>query len=187
MARAFAAALERLRAWFGCRKSARSATRRTRRRSSKVSFRDASMRLRGCCTTAGCTSWRSSTNPIRSTGRFFEETIYVTPSSAPDAVQDDIVRTVTRAAAAIGLHHGPIHAECRVNDQGGLCSKWPRARLAASARAHFASRAPGLGTRESGFQSKSRNPSPVGRTTSPPTRSAKIRRRIGARRSPPAS
>jgi hypothetical protein len=51
-------------------------------------------------------------------GPFFEETIYVTPSSAPDAVQDDVVRAVTRAAAAIGLHHGPIHAECRVNDQG---------------------------------------------------------------------
>ena len=51
-------------------------------------------------------------------GPFFEETIYVTPSSAPADVQDDIVRTVTRAASAIGLHHGPIHAECRVNDQG---------------------------------------------------------------------
>jgi len=51
-------------------------------------------------------------------GPFFEETIYLTPSAAPASVQNDIVRTVTRAASAIGLHHGPIHAECRVGDRG---------------------------------------------------------------------
>jgi hypothetical protein len=47
-------------------------------------------------------------------GPFFEETVYVTPSIAPDDTQDAIVAAVTRAAAALGLHHGPIHAECRV-------------------------------------------------------------------------
>jgi biotin carboxylase len=51
-------------------------------------------------------------------GPFFEETIYLTPSSQPAAVQRDIARDVARAAAAIGLHHGPIHAECRVNAGG---------------------------------------------------------------------
>jgi hypothetical protein len=51
-------------------------------------------------------------------GPFFEETIYVTPSTAPDAMQWDILDAVARAAAAIGLTHGPIHAECRVNNQG---------------------------------------------------------------------
>jgi biotin carboxylase len=51
-------------------------------------------------------------------GPFFEETIYVTPSSAPEAMQWDIVDAVARAAAAIGLTHGPIHAECRVSDRG---------------------------------------------------------------------
>jgi hypothetical protein len=68
-------------------------------------------------------------------GPFFEETIYVTPSSAPTAVQDAISRTVAEAARAIGLSHGPIHAECRVNDAdvfvlevaarpiGGLCAR----------------------------------------------------------------
>ena len=40
-------------------------------------------------------------------GPFFEETIYVTPSSAPADVQDRIVEAVARAAKAIGLHHGP--------------------------------------------------------------------------------
>jgi D-alanine-D-alanine ligase-like ATP-grasp enzyme len=52
-------------------------------------------------------------------GPFFEETIYVTPSAAPPAAQDAIVRGVAAAAAAIGLHHGPIHAECRVHPDTG--------------------------------------------------------------------
>src|SRR5207244_6296160 len=51
-------------------------------------------------------------------GPFFEETFYVTPSSEPPSVQQAIVAAVARAAATIGLHHGPIHAECRVNDRG---------------------------------------------------------------------
>jgi biotin carboxylase len=51
-------------------------------------------------------------------GPFFEETIYVTPSTAPESMQWDIVDAIARAAAAIGLTHGPIHAECRVNDRG---------------------------------------------------------------------
>ena len=51
-------------------------------------------------------------------GPFFEETIYVTPSSASEAEQRGIENTVARAAAALGLRHGPIHAECRVNTQG---------------------------------------------------------------------
>jgi biotin carboxylase len=51
-------------------------------------------------------------------GPFFEETIYITPSSANDDVQRAIEEGVARAAAALGLRHGPIHAECRVNAQG---------------------------------------------------------------------
>ena len=51
-------------------------------------------------------------------GPFFEETIYLTPSSATDEVQRAIVAGVTRAAHALGLRHGPIHAECRVNEEG---------------------------------------------------------------------
>src|SRR5438309_5945209 len=52
-------------------------------------------------------------------GPFFEETIYVTPSSVEPRTQDAIVRAVGDAAKAIGLHHGPIHAECRVNPSTG--------------------------------------------------------------------
>lgn len=51
-------------------------------------------------------------------GPFFEETIYVTPSPAPRATEAAIVEGVARAAAAIGLRHGPVHAECRVNEAG---------------------------------------------------------------------
>jgi ATP-grasp domain/L-amino acid ligase C-terminal domain 2/ATP-grasp N-terminal domain len=48
-------------------------------------------------------------------GPFFEETIYLTPSAAGEQEQRAIEGAVARAAAAIGLHHGAIHAECRVN------------------------------------------------------------------------
>ncbi|MCU1383372.1 MAG: ATP-dependent carboxylate-amine ligase domain protein ATP-grasp [Acidobacteria bacterium] len=52
-------------------------------------------------------------------GPFFEETIYVTPSSESDETQRAIVDAVTQAAQALRLHHGPIHAECRVNPPTG--------------------------------------------------------------------
>jgi biotin carboxylase len=68
-------------------------------------------------------------------GPYFEETIYVTPSMLPREEQARIAGTVERAARALGLRHGPVHAEVRVNDQGiyvlevaarpigGLCSR----------------------------------------------------------------
>ena len=70
------------------------------------------------------------------TGPFFEETIYVTPSRAPAAVQARIAAYTREAAYALGLTQGPIHAECRVTAAGevyvlevaarpigGLCSR----------------------------------------------------------------
>jgi biotin carboxylase len=51
-------------------------------------------------------------------GPFFEETIYVTPSRASEAVQREIRQNVAAAAGALGLYHGPVHAECRVNARG---------------------------------------------------------------------
>jgi biotin carboxylase len=68
-------------------------------------------------------------------GPYFEETIYLTPTVRAAAVQLAIVAAVTQAAAAAGLRHGPIHAECRVNGHdvvvlevaarpiGGLCAR----------------------------------------------------------------
>ena len=51
-------------------------------------------------------------------GPFFEETLYVTPSRAAAPVREAITAAVSAAAQALGLWHGPIHAECRVNPRG---------------------------------------------------------------------
>ncbi len=51
-------------------------------------------------------------------GPFFAETIYVTPSRLPADVQAAIETCAARAAAALGLEDGPVHAELRVNEQG---------------------------------------------------------------------
>jgi len=54
-------------------------------------------------------------------GPYFEETIYVTPSRLTADHQSAIVRTATQAIHALGLSHGPVHAEFRINDRG----VWP--------------------------------------------------------------
>lgn len=68
-------------------------------------------------------------------GPFFEETIYVTPPEVTPDLERAIIEEVRRAATAIGLVHGAVHAECRVGPTGvvmlevasrpigGICSK----------------------------------------------------------------
>ncbi len=68
-------------------------------------------------------------------GPFFEESIYVTPSRLPREVQAEVMETLRRAVQALGLRHGPLHAELRTNNRGpwimevaarsigGLCSR----------------------------------------------------------------
>jgi biotin carboxylase len=68
-------------------------------------------------------------------GPFFEETIYVTPSREAAVAQESMREAVERAVRALGLYHGPFHAELRFNESGvwmlevaarpigGLCSK----------------------------------------------------------------
>jgi biotin carboxylase len=68
-------------------------------------------------------------------GPFFEETIYVTPSRLQVSAQVALATAVEQAIDALGLWHGPIHAECRVGPGGifvlevasrpigGLCSR----------------------------------------------------------------
>lgn len=51
-------------------------------------------------------------------GPFFEETIYVTPSRLDRKSHEVLVHTVSAACRAIGLRHGPVHAEARVNARG---------------------------------------------------------------------
>jgi biotin carboxylase len=68
-------------------------------------------------------------------GPYFEETIYVTPSREPQDVQQRLIETTAQAVRALGLRHGPVHAELRYNAEGawlletharpigGLCAK----------------------------------------------------------------
>lgn len=51
-------------------------------------------------------------------GPYFEETIYVTPPALSAADDAAISQRVADAARVIGLRHGPVHAEVRVNDTG---------------------------------------------------------------------
>jgi hypothetical protein len=51
-------------------------------------------------------------------GPFFEETIYVTPSRLAAEIQQHVIQTLGRAVQALGLHHGPLHAELRINREG---------------------------------------------------------------------
>jgi hypothetical protein len=54
-------------------------------------------------------------------GPYFEETIYVTPSRLPELTQRAIEKCTRDCARALGLSHGPMHAEFRINDDG----VWP--------------------------------------------------------------
>ena len=51
-------------------------------------------------------------------GPFFEETLYITPSRLSLDIQDALHCATAEAADALGLRHGPIHAELRYNDKG---------------------------------------------------------------------
>ena len=54
-------------------------------------------------------------------GPYFEETIYVTPSRLTETDQELIKRSFVEATRALGLTHGPVHGEFRLNDRG----VWP--------------------------------------------------------------
>ena len=51
-------------------------------------------------------------------GPFFEETLYVTPSRQAAAAQAALIATTEEAVRALGLWHGPFHAELRYNREG---------------------------------------------------------------------
>ena len=102
-------------------------------------------------------------------GPFFEETIYVTPSRLPQDVQVRLFAAASRAAAALGLREGPVHAELRFNDDGpwlvevagrsigGLCSRTLRFATAGSLEELILRQALGLG-----FETASRDGSAAG-------------------------
>src|SRR6202011_2688722 len=51
-------------------------------------------------------------------GPYFEETIYLTPSTLTESQQVAIQKCAQESARAIGLTRGPIHAEFRIHDDG---------------------------------------------------------------------
>jgi biotin carboxylase len=92
-------------------------------------------------------------------GPFFEETIYVTPSSHPEPTQQALACLVADAALAIGLVDGPVHAEVRIGECnqlwvlevaarsiGGLCSRALRFGAGISLEELILRHAVGLGT-----------------------------------------
>jgi biotin carboxylase len=68
-------------------------------------------------------------------GPYFEESLYVTPSRHPEPLQRAITDRTQEVVTALGLAHGPIHAEMRLGPKGpwpveiaprsigGLCSR----------------------------------------------------------------
>jgi hypothetical protein len=54
-------------------------------------------------------------------GPYFEETIYVTPSRLPESQQRAVKKCAIDSVRALGLSHGPVHAEFRINEDG----VWP--------------------------------------------------------------
>jgi len=56
--------------------------------------------------------------PIPLNGPYFEETIYVTPSALSGAEQQEVKQVLSRACQRLELRQGPVHAECRLNEQG---------------------------------------------------------------------
>ncbi len=68
-------------------------------------------------------------------GPYFEETIYTTPSRLPESTIQKAAKITETATAALGLTHGPVHAELRIHGDdigvievagrsiGGLCSR----------------------------------------------------------------
>jgi biotin carboxylase len=77
--------------------------------------------------------------PDTSEGPTFEETVLLTPSRLPQPILGEALRAAERAAGALGLRYGPIHAELRLDTRhrgrrptmlelaarsiGGLCSR----------------------------------------------------------------
>jgi biotin carboxylase len=90
--------------------------------------------LEGLLIDAALTTLALFDKPDPLDGPYFEETLYVTPSRLPRETQACISEAAQRAAAALGLRSGSVHAELRLNERGawivevaarsigGLCS-----------------------------------------------------------------
>jgi biotin carboxylase len=73
--------------------------------------------------------------PDAAVGPYFPETILITPSRLDEGAQDECRRVAAAALSAIGITHGPVHVEMKVDGDmvrvievaarsiGGLCSR----------------------------------------------------------------
>ncbi len=57
-------------------------------------------------------------------GPYFEETLYITPSRLPDEMYDRLLDCAERTVHALGLTHGPVHAEFRIKNDGSDQGPW---------------------------------------------------------------
>jgi biotin carboxylase len=73
----------------------------------------------GLLTTGDLTVTAIFDKPAAPEGPTFEETVLTTPSRLPEPVLAAAIATAGQAARALGLTHGPIHAELRIDDRDG--------------------------------------------------------------------
>lgn len=76
--------------------------------------------VEGVMTHGALTTFTVFDKPDPLVGPYFEETIYLTPTHLSSARYSSVIGEVERAARALGLFHGPLHAECRVTLEGAV-------------------------------------------------------------------
>ena len=73
----------------------------------------------GLLTTGALTVTAVFDKPWTADGPTFEETLLITPSRIRGPLLAEAVSTAAKAARALGLTHGPIHAELRIDERAG--------------------------------------------------------------------
>src|SRR5262249_16869714 len=77
-------------------------------------------------------------------GPYFEETIYVRPPGSRPEVQGAVTDALAQAVPALGLFHGPVHAEFRLSRRRERRSPQAERRSALHPKKAVAGRPPGV-------------------------------------------
>ncbi|ATH93819.1 phosphoribosylglycinamide synthetase [Bacillus glycinifermentans] len=70
-------------------------------------------------------------------GPFFEEGVYIAPAKLDEEAHDSIIREVTAAVSALGIHQGPAHTELRLDKSGQPYVIEVGARIGGSGISHY--------------------------------------------------